>query len=89
MNTTSKAGFLDCMVRSKVNNKSTTCRQVVEATLATQRDTYICLCQVHLLDAVVVAVDVVVLRREHANDGVILEMLDGSHVEVIHFLSVA
>jgi hypothetical protein len=50
--------------------------------------TDLCLRQVHLLDAVVVAVDVVVLRCKHANDGVLVEVLDGSSVQIIHLLDI-
>ncbi len=50
--------------------------------------TDLCLRQVHLLDAMVVAVDVVVLRCKHANDGVLVEVLDGSSVQIIHLLHI-
>jgi hypothetical protein len=42
--------------------------------------------QMDLLDAVVVAVDVVVLRCKHVDDGVVLEVPNRARVEIVHFL---
>ena len=47
---------------------------------------HLCLCQIDLLYAVIAAIDVVVLRRKHSDEGGVLEVVHRPSVQQVYLL---